>query len=115
MFYCKALIFKVLTILQPARLSEIDVAVVRSDLPAQLVRNLSITMSLLSTTGVKRKNVTPATTTSMRPRTNNNVREKSTDSPDMIFIATPLYLQPHDLLSDVAQILSLVVRETAVD
>ena len=48
-------------------------------------------------------------------RTNNNVREKSTDSPDMIFIATPLYLQPHDLLSDVAQILSLVVRETAID
>ena len=49
------------------------------------------------------------------PRKNNNVREKSTDFPDMIFIATPLCLQPHDLLRDVAQILSLVMRETAID
>ena len=48
-------------------------------------------------------------------RKNNNVREKSTDFPDMIFIATPLCLQPHDLLRDVAQILILVVRETAID
>ncbi len=51
----------------------------------------------------------------MPTRKNNDVREKSTDFPDMIFIATPLCLQPHDLLRDVAQILSLVVRETAID